>query len=287
MEPDDIVGDVNTDGTQEIQQTQEQQPAIPAAPENNGNPAWAELYEVLPTSLHGIARPVLEKWESNTQAKFNEYAENLRKFEPYSDFVGQAEPDQIRNALQVAQMLDADPRAFMAQLQAYVGQDTSQQQPQNTQQPNGQQQTQQPDGEFDFNEAPFDLANDPQFKQIAEQQQIIADFLARDLAQKQQAEEDRNLEQTLSSLKATHGDYDEKYVLGLMLNGSTPEDAVKSYKEIEARIANKPRSDAGVPQIVPPGGGMPQESIDPANMSTSERKALVMQILAEAAKNNG
>ena len=273
MEPNDIVGTETVEQTEQPQVVEQQQPT------NDGNPAWSEIYEVLPESLHTVVRPVLDKWEQGTQTKFNQYAEEAKRYDPYKDFVEkQISPEQIRNAMAVAQMIDADPRAFMSQLQAYLGETPAPQQQQTQQQP----QKQGEDGDFSFDEVPFDIANDPRFKQIAEQQQVMANYLASQLEEQQKAQQDAELDRTLSSLKQTYGDYDENYVLGLMLNGKSPEDAVKSYKEIENRIRNAPRADANVPNIVTPGGGMPQENFDPASLSAADRKKLVMDMLQQA-----
>lgn len=269
---------VNTDtGQQETTATQTQT--------DGGNPAWQELYGVLPESLKPVVDPVLQKWEQGNQQKIQQYAEQQKAYEPYKDFVENNIPaESIQQALAVMQMIDQNPQEFLQQMQTFYG---LQEQPnvnQQQQQPNTQQQpNNEPQGnDYSFDEQPFDLESDPRFKQIKEQQDIMANFLAMQAQQEQQAKEDAQLEADLTSLREKYGDYDEDYVLGIAMNGGELEDAVKKYKALEESIRTKPAADANLPNILTPGGGVPSENVNPADWTDQQRKAHVMNLLAQA-----
>lgn len=258
-------------------------PDVTQQPEENaGNPAWQELFSVLPDSLHGVAKPVLDKWEQGTQAKFNEYAETTKKFEPYQQFVDSGIPaDQIEQALAVAQLIDSNPQQFMEQMQAFFGEQAGSTQQQATQ----QQQTGNTPDYSEFGEQPFSLESDPNFQKIQQQQDIIAGFLAQEQEAKLKAEADAALESEITRLKGSYGEFDEQYVFGLALNGVDMEDAVKRYKTLEDSIRQRPAPDAGLPSIMSPGGGSPVEQVNPADMSPEQRKAYVMQALKAASES--
>lgn len=235
------------------------------------NPAWQELYGILPDNLHGVIAPVLEKWEQGTNQKFEQYAETQKAYEPYQQFVDNEIPaDQIEQALAVAQLIDSDPKGFMEQMKAFFGGDDS------------EQQTSSDHDDGGFEQQPFDMSNDPNFKRIAEQQDTIAGYLAQQIETERANQEDQQLEQDLAAMQEKYGDFNEDYVFGMVLNGVDLEAAVQHYKSFEENIRSAPRSDAGLPNILTPGGGMPSEQVNVAEMSEAQRKAFVMSVLAQA-----
>lgn len=253
---------------------------------DNINPAWQELYQVLPDNLHVLAKPVLDKWEQETQGKFQRISEAQKAYEPYKEFVDQGIPaDQLSQAYEVMNLINTDPQGFLAQMQAFYGGDNSQQQ-----QPQQQQQKTDPDSNADyasqFDEAPFNLAETPEYKQLKQQQDVIAGFLAAEVEKKEQEAADAFVENQLNELKEKYGEYDEQYVVGLAVNGIPLEEGVKRYQALVNSIRNTPAAQDSLPSIMSPGGGTPSEQINPAEMSAEQRKAFVMNALAQA-NNNG
>jgi hypothetical protein len=243
----------------------------PVGNEQTGeNPAWQELYQVLPDSLRPVVAPVLEKWESGTQRQFQQNAETMKAYEPYQPLIDAGIPvDRIEQALAVAQLIDTDPRGFLQQMQQFFPEEEA---------PQGEQQQQQQT----FEEQPFSIETDPNFRKVQEQQDLLAQVLYQQLEADKAKQEDEALDQELNRLTQTYGEFDEDYVFGLALNGVELEDAVKRYFQKIEQIRTAPRPDAGLPQIIPPGGGMPSERIDPANMTDAQRRAYVVAALAQA-----
>jgi len=243
---------------------------------SGGNPAWTELYGVLPDSLHTVVSPVLEKWEQGTQQKFQQYAEQVKQYEPYQGFVEQGvAPDQIEQALAVAQLIDQDPQGFLQQMQAFYGgqQPNQQQEPQQSQDNNSYDQ---------FDEQPFDIENDPRFKQLQQQQDLIAGYLAQQVEAEQSQQADQQLDQEVQELTEKYGEFDEDYVFGLALNGVPLEDAVQRYQSMVESVRTRPAADANLPNIISPGGGLPSEQVNPADMTPQQRQQYVMSVLAQA-----
>lgn len=75
-----------------------------------GNPSLAELYEVLPKSLHGLIEPVIEKWQQGIDQEFENIA-------PYRKFVDAGiDPDIIGASLELAQQISTNPKAIYDEL---------------------------------------------------------------------------------------------------------------------------------------------------------------------------
>lgn len=261
------------------QQQQQQQP-------NQGNPAWKELLDIMPSNLHPQMRPVLDKWEQGVQQQFQKHADEMGRYSPYQQLVDNNVPmDYIEQALSIAQLIDENPQGFMQQLQAIFG-DQQQGQQQFEQGQNGNQYDY-GDQEGTFDQQQFDLSQDPRFQELQQHQDLLANYIAQQMTQEQEAAEDQELDTMLDQLRQQYGDYDERYVITMAASGMHPEEAVKAYHEMVNNIRQQPRADANLPRIVSPSNGMPSEQVDVANLSDSDRKRLVQNILANAAQNRG
>jgi hypothetical protein len=256
-------------------------------PQQQGNPAWKELLDIMPSQLHPQMRPILDKWEQGTQQRFQQHAEQMKRYEPYQALIENNVPmDYIEQALSVAQLIDENPQGFMQQLQAIFGGDQQQdfEQGQNGQQ---QQQYDYGDQQGTFDQQQWDISQDPRFQELQQHQDLLAQHIASQMQQEQEAQEDSELDTMLENLREQYGDYDERYVITMAASGMHPEEAVKAYHEMVNNIRSQPRADAGLPKIVSPSNGMPSEQVDVASLSDTDRKRLVQNILAQASQNRG
>ena len=250
-------------------------------PQQQGNPAWKELLDIMPSQLHPQMRPILDKWEQGTQQRFQQHAEQMKQYEPYQALIENNVPmDYIEQALSVAQLIDENPQGFMQQLQAIFGGDQQQEYEQG-------QDGQQYDQEGTFDQQQWDLSQDPRFQELQQHQDLLAQHIASQMQQEQESQEDAELDTMLDQLREQYGDYDERYVITMAASGMHPEEAVKAYHEMVNNIRSQPRADANLPRIVSPSNGMPSEQIDVANLSDGDRKKLVQNILAQASQNRG
>lgn len=103
-------------GTENSQQEEVSSPGESSQPEpaSNGNPAWAPILEVLPSSLHSVVRPELEKWDKGVNERFRKIHEEYEPLKSYKER-GIA-PDRIDSSLRLAELVDQDPVGFYNRL---------------------------------------------------------------------------------------------------------------------------------------------------------------------------
>jgi hypothetical protein len=113
--------------------------------------------------------------------------------------------------------------------------------------------------------------------------QTLAQVVINDNNAKQAAAADADLDKELNALKDKIGDYDERYVLALMQNGLSAEDAGQAFVSMKQSLAPKPFA----PTVLgngSGGGGIPSGAIDPTKLSSKDTRSLVAQMLAQAAQ---
>jgi len=246
------------------------------------NPAWSELMEAMPSSLHPLMAPHLQKWDQNFQ-------QVQERFNPYKDFADRnISADALNTSLQVAQTLDTNPGLVLEKLienAQVLGLDLTkygfgQQQNPSQGQP-GSNDT------VDFSQVPdfsndgqVDISQHPQVLALQQQLQNLQEFTtSRYEAEQQaaqQAQEDAMLEQALTSLSQQHGELPQEHlktVFALATSGTPLEQAY----EYVAGLTRQPATPA--PRVMSPGGGLPTSAVDVANISDKDRKSLAISWL--------
>lgn len=234
------------------------------------NPAWNELLDVMPSSLHSQITPHLSKWDQNFQSKVQEVHSQYEPYKPYLE--NQVNPEQIDYALSILQAIEERPAEVVKALQVYVGAD-EEQGLENQEEDNGQ------------GESP-ELFEHPEYQRMREMVETMAQLLVQQRQTETEAAEDSELEQDLKAARDQHGDYDEEWVLTKLYNNSemTVDDAVKAYKEFESGIASRHRQPG--PPVLGPGGSIPNQDFNPKNLDSQGKRQLVQQMLAQAAQQN-
>ena len=235
--------------------------------EDNNNPAWNEFLNIIPEDLHSQITPILSQWDKNIQAKFDTVAS---EWEPYKNFKdNKIDPQNLEFGINLVNQLSNDPKSVYDALKEHY--------------------------KFDIDKI-TDTAKpskedtedtvDPYETRFREYDDRI-NLLSRALIAKHQKEaeelEDRKLNNELDSLRKTHGDFDEQWVLSRMYNGVKAEDAVKNYLEWETGIRNRysPK-----PLIMGTGGGIPIQSIDPVKLNDRQVRDLIVEQLKAASLEN-
>jgi hypothetical protein len=247
------------------------------------NPAWNDLLNEIPSSLHHVVTPHLTKWDQGIQQKFQQIQQDTSVYEPYKDFVdNKVDPQSIQQALAVMGMLNDKPEQFFQEMQNFYSDDPRFK---GILKPEGQGQQ-----EFDLGEdqqkqqQQYNLESDPRFQQLTQQQEIIANFLSTQVQQQEQAKEDAALDAELTAMTQKFGEFDEDYVLGLVSSGIDLDKAVQRYKNIEAKFRQAPLPGSNLPPVVNPGGGVPSTAINPADLSSQDTKNLIASYLASQAQ---
>jgi hypothetical protein len=169
-------------------------------PEAKGNPAWDELYNVLPKSLHGMVEPVISKWQSGVDSEFE-------KFSPYRKFAESGvNPDVIEASMELARQVAANPKAVYDELAERYG----------WAQANAmiQQATENLEEAEDYEEDPFgDDPTSAELKAMKAELDALKGTLQSREEQEEQAQLGYEIESSIEALTSEYGDFDEEAVV--------------------------------------------------------------------------
>ena len=112
---DDVTEDIEPQiDDEEVEETSEDE-EVEETEDSSGNPAWDELYEVLTKSLHGMVKPVVEKWQSGVDSEFEKIA-------PYRKFAeAGVNPQVIEASMELARQVASNPKAVYDELAERYG----------------------------------------------------------------------------------------------------------------------------------------------------------------------
>lgn len=167
-----------------------------------GNPAWDELYEVLPKSLHGMVQPVLEKWQTGIDSEFEKIA-------PYRKFAdANVNPQIIEASMELARQVSSNPKAVydeLAERYGWAQASAMVQQAVNTAE----------DAIEDAEES--DLFDDDESSSELKALKAELDALKSNLAEQEdaayQAQLQDEIEESLAAIKKEHGDVDDEAIV--------------------------------------------------------------------------
>lgn len=227
-----------------------------------GNPAWKPFFEAIPQEYHEKVTPLLREWDKGVNDRFQKVHS---EYEPYKPFIGQYKPEDINWGLQLAQVVQSDPRKLWDTLGEHYGY---------FKEISGQGQ-QEPD-----QQQPEPNPYEQEIAHLRQQQEIIARAVLAREQKEQAARAEVELDREFSDLKKKYGEFDDQYVSALMLNGLSGEQAVQQYQAKMQAFAKQfePRF-----TFLGSGGGVPTSDVDVTKMSAQDRRKLAVQML-EAAK---
>jgi len=169
-------------------------------PEAKGNPAWDELYNVLPKSLHGMVEPVISKWQSGVDSEFE-------KFSPYRKFAESGvNPDVIEASMELARQVAANPKAVYDELAERYG----------WAQANAmiQQATENLEEAEDYEDDPFgDDPTSAELKAMKAELDALKGTLQSREEQEEQAQLGYEIESSIEALTSEYGDFDQEAVV--------------------------------------------------------------------------
>lgn len=238
------------------------------------NPAWNDLLGVIPSQLHSQITPHLQQWDKN-------YQEGIGKvhsqYEPWKPFIDNGiSPDQVQYGLQLLNAMETRPQDIYAAMQQYFG-----------------EQNPEDDGEQDLEleqgqeSTPIDITQHPQFQQLADMVNAMAELTVQQNTQQLEQQADSELEQEFKAAHEQYGDFDEKWVMVQLLANDelTLDGAVQQYQQFVKDLltnANKPG-----PRVLGTGGNVPNQGADPSQLDDKGRRSLVAQMLDEARQQAG
>lgn len=235
-----------------------------------GNPALAELYDVLPKSLHGLVEPVINKWQSGIDQQF----EKIAPYRRYAD--AGVDPQVIEASLELAAEISANPKAVYDELASRYGFAAAQQ----------------------IMEDAVDTAEsfDPDFEEdesTAELRALKAEIEAlkgdreQEVAEREAYAMDNEIEETVAAIQAEFGDFDEEAVIRRamlladdypnaelhQLIGAAHEQYMGELKAMQASVKRAPRVAGGAGNSIP--------APPPQKLSTREERIAAIEEIAK------
>jgi hypothetical protein len=241
------------------------------------NPAWNEVLEVLPASLHSLVTPHFQKWDQSAQSRIEEVNTKFKDYESYSPLVEHGiTMDQVHQAINLLSEINNNPRSIYDAL----------------------------DETFKYSQAQVDpnavvpeaagTVPDPNQYQVPPELQEQVNLLSQLVLSEQQAKaaqaEDAKLDRELGAALEKFPDVEmnkvtEDFVLAQMMTKNlTAEQAVQSFVDFRASVSPQPFA----PRILSAsGGGVPTQGIDPKTLSRSDTQSLVAQLLMQNKRQQG
>lgn len=243
-----------------------------------GNPAWNDFLSVIPQDLHEKVTPVLQQWDTKVQ---NGYQKVHQEYEPWKAIIKGSDPETTQYALQMLSALENDPKSvYKAIGDFYKDQLGDLVQPgagaggQGQGEPNNK----------DLDEKPW-LAD---LNAIKQQNEMLTRVISSQQQSQQNAAADARLDNDLSAAKKTHGEFDENYVLGLLMANpqATVDDAVKTWKESITTWTEKLGMGGPKPFFMGGGSSIPGNGVNIKQATDKQTKDVVVQYLQAAAMQN-
>lgn len=252
--------------------------------QNPGHPAWKEILDVLPDSLHGIITPKLQDWDRGVQQRFQEIHQ---QYNPYKKLVeNQVPAEYVEQALYLANQLETNPAELVQKAIEHF----------NLEQFKAQANNSDDDYDEDYDMQDLDdLRNDPRLKPFFDKQDELAQYIEQQQQAQQEQQSNQEMQNYLAYLHENYGNFDDIYVTALVANGVDGEVAVKQFQntvnQAAQALAGNQQTQQNPPPVVMGAGGSTGSGVpdQPVNFGGMERKGvndLVEQYLQRASENN-
>lgn len=235
------------------------------------NPAWSDVLGIIPEQYHAAITPHFQKWDQSAQSRIEQANSQVQAYEGFKPFIEHGiDPQELENGLRLMYEINNNPQnVYNALGQAYSLGNT----PGNDDGGDGED-----DGTQNY--------QDPRYDTLQQNLELVNQIILQDHEAKEAAKADAELDHELSGLKQKFGDIDERYVLAMMQNGMTGEQAAQSFQEFRnGLLQSNPRPFA--PNVMggsQGGAGYPSQQVDPTKLSGKETRGLVEQMLRAAAQ---
>lgn len=258
-----------------------------------GHPAWQEILDVLPDSLHELVTPTLKKWDEGVNNKLTEVRS---QYDPYKDLIeNETDPVLIGQALGLVQQLNDNPAQVLEQvIEAFQLEDFIRKADLDALAGQGGNEP----GGYDADNDEF--FNDPRFKAMKDTLDQLQGQISGQQETAQQQKQAEEWENYLQKLETDHGNFDRDFVTALVANGMDGVAAVKRYHSTVSQAAAKLAEQNGinangqqqtqVPVVMgsegTAGAGVGTQPVKMGELSRSATNDLVSQILNAANAEN-
>lgn len=256
----------NGDNTPDVQEQEQDNSEVKI------NPAWQSVLDKLPAEFHPQVLPTFKEWDGNFAKVQSEYA-------PYKPLVENKIPyEAIENSMQLARIMNADPRQVWDELGRRYGFNSTEQ---------GQQQFEEEEQEEQETD-PTDLSKNPQFAQLQNAYNQIQAQLQQQLQVQEETRAMREVETEWNNLETKLGtklnnDVRTEIVRRAVYIGDQRGDGNYSIEEGYSDYANfvnkvrNQRANNGAPPVLGGNGGQPVSKKNLGTMTDDERRDYIAQ----------
>jgi hypothetical protein len=248
---DDLIGTDSVDSSAEISTTDSGpvDGGVTATENGGGNPAWESLRTKLdPISFKAIEDD-LKGWDKSAETRISTLNTQLKNYSELGD------ADQLRQYAQIAQQIDANPEAIYEALGTFLRE--------NGRLPETEQEM---EDAFDDVEEDGQVARDPRYDELAQQQEQMRLFLEQQEDVRIAQEADKALDQEIGQLRQAHPDFSDDDIHEVLMraaldmsnggNRSLDELASEYIEKTVNRIRAVPRPGDSAPRLLPTSGGV-------------------------------
>lgn len=264
-----------------------QEPESGGEPEVKDNPAWKEVYDLLPAEFHPLIQPKLKSWDDNFAKVQSQYA-------PYKPLIERGVPyEAINTSMEFAALLNSNPRAVYEELGKRFG--FSEQGQQQVEEQEQEEQQNPEEGMFE----PQDLTKNPQFAALQNAyNQLEQRLQAEDQAKRQWQEEQAAIQEINTEwqqLESKVGQLPPPVKAEIIRRaifigdqkGTPPSiaEGYQDYAQFVSRVRNT-RANATAPDVMPGNGGLPKAKKSYGEMDETEFVDTIAQMAKALAEGN-
>lgn len=214
------------------------------------NPAWASFKEALDPMSFERVKPLLAKSDKDVQSRFDKIHE---QYKPFKDLVdNEVDPERVKVSLNLAQQVEQDPEFVFNSLKEFLQR--------NGRMPEDEQELAEDVEDQQQEQEEQDDPRIAQLEQWAHQQE----------QEKLASEADTWLDSELSRVQKEHPELTETDIREVLERATTHatrtgeelqnlDPFVKSVLDYQQNILTRPRPGDSAPNLVPSGGGIPQQ----------------------------
>lgn len=224
--------------------------------ESGFNPAWAPIREKIGDNLFQLVQPELSKFDKAVESRIQSSNAQLNEYKQLGELPA------IKQAMQLAQRIDADPETVHSMLGEFL-QRTGRM-------PNTQETQQIVEAAADEEAEEQQALSDPRVDQLAQQQEQMVEFLREQQFEQEVSRETAVLEQELNDLKSkgySGEDIQTIYNFTVQIaeqrhreGNATPVSLTEGAAQFDAlrtRLLTAPRAGDSAPKLLPTSGGTP------------------------------
>lgn len=254
-----------------------------AGPQQDGstkdNPAWGEILEALPTSLHGVVKPHLAKWDQGVQQRFQQVQSRYAPYQQFAEHNIGAE--DLTSGYQLMRMIAENPREFYDRMTEFYADEWGLNSDQGRDYGNEREDDDQIEYEEDNPFAQQLEAAQQELQAMKGNQDTIANYLAQQVEAQVQDEANKEIEAEFTQITQKYGELDQQKInLIVSLAVQNNMTATDAADQVFSLLGAQQQQARPAPRVVSTSGGTPQAApINPGQLAPKDRRSLVASIL--------